>query len=241
MNERPLVEELGGGADSPYRRYLRIFVGRPSLAAFVRYELITGLLGPMPGAAGFFLRSRCYPWLLQSMGIGTAIGRSVTLRSPGRIALGRRVMVDDCATLDAKGERSSIRLGDDILVGRHTILSCNDSAIRMGDFISIGPFCFFASKSVIEVGSHTSIGAGSLFMAGSHESADPDAPVIMQARTSKGIIIGENGWIGSGVTVLDGVTIGQNSIIGAGAVVSRDVPAWTVSMGNPARVIEKRK
>ncbi len=111
MNERPLVEELGSGAGSPYRCYLRIFVGRPSLAAFLRHELITGLLGPMPGAAGFFLCSRCYPWLLESMGAGTAIDRSVTLGSPGRIALGRAAADGPCNRVraDARAAAATYR------------------------------------------------------------------------------------------------------------------------------------
>lgn len=45
MNERPLVEQLADEKESPYHRYLRMFVGEESLRAFVRYELLTGLLG----------------------------------------------------------------------------------------------------------------------------------------------------------------------------------------------------
>lgn len=53
------------------------------------------------------------------------------------------------------------------------------------------------------------------------------------------ITIGDNVWLGGGVTVLPGVTIGGNSVIGASAVVTRDVPANVVAVGNPARVIRE--
>ncbi|GAA1483936.1 sugar O-acetyltransferase [Brachybacterium fresconis] len=53
------------------------------------------------------------------------------------------------------------------------------------------------------------------------------------------IIIGDNVWLGGGATVLPGVTIGENSVIGASAVVTRDVPANVVAVGNPARVIRE--
>ncbi|MBR1457031.1 MAG: sugar O-acetyltransferase [Oscillospiraceae bacterium] len=49
--------------------------------------------------------------------------------------------------------------------------------------------------------------------------------------------IGRNCWLGAGVIVLPGVTIGDNAVIGAGSVVTRDVPANTVSVGNPCRVL----
>jgi acetyltransferase-like isoleucine patch superfamily enzyme len=48
-------------------------------------------------------------------------------------------------------------------------------------------------------------------------------------------------WIGSGARILDGVTIGRNSIVAAGSVVSKDVPEYSIAMGNPARVVGKRK
>jgi acetyltransferase-like isoleucine patch superfamily enzyme len=72
-------------------------------------------------------------------------------------------------------------------------------------------------------------------------SDDPDTPIIHQARSAKGITVDDGAWIGTGAIILDGVNVGHNSIVGAGAVVSKDVPPWTVVLGNPARVVQKRK
>jgi serine acetyltransferase len=240
MNERPLVEELGDERESSYRRYCRMFIGAESLVALLRYEVMTGLLGPMPGALGYTLRAKCYRWLLHQMGRGSVFGRGVTLRCPSRISIGARVMIDDYVVLDAKGATSSIELGDQILLGRHCILSCNEAMIRVGNFASIGPFCFFASKSHIGIGSNVSIGSGTHLMAGGHAYDVPDIPIIRQQRISKGIVLEDGVWIGSGSKILDGVTIGRDSIVGAGSVVSKDVPAWSIVLGNPARVVQKR-
>ncbi|ATG50537.1 maltose acetyltransferase [Brachybacterium vulturis] len=53
------------------------------------------------------------------------------------------------------------------------------------------------------------------------------------------IVIGDNVWLGGGVTVLPGVRIGDNSVIGASAVVTKDVPAGVVAVGSPARVLRE--
>ncbi len=241
MNERPLVESLGDAKLSPYRQYLSMFVGKESLGALAKYELYTSVLGRLPGAIGYFVRGKCYPGLFGSVGRGTVFGSGGVLRCPGRIHLGRGVMIDDCVVLDAKGRGSSIVLGDQILLGRNSILSCNDSSMSIGNFVSIGPFCFLVSRSHLKIGSNVAIGAGTYMLGGGHAHDDPDVPVIQQARTSKGISVEDGAWIGIGAKILDGVTIGQNSIVGAGAVVSKDVPPWTVVLGNPARVVEKRK
>ncbi|MGO1885884.1 MAG: DapH/DapD/GlmU-related protein, partial [Citricoccus sp.] len=50
---------------------------------------------------------------------------------------------------------------------------------------------------------------------------------------------GRRVWLGANVTVLPGVTIGDNSVVGAGSVVTKDVPANTVAVGSPARVVRE--
>ena len=60
------------------------------------------------------------------------------------------------------------------------------------------------------------------------------APVVIGAD----VLIGPNVWLGGSVVVCPGVTIGENSIIGAGAVVTRDIPANCIAVGNPARVVK---
>lgn len=56
---------------------------------------------------------------------------------------------------------------------------------------------------------------------------------------ARSITVGNNVWIGAGVSVLPGVTIGDNCVIGAGSVVNRDIPADSLAVGNPCRVIKR--
>ncbi|WP_168627352.1 MULTISPECIES: sugar O-acetyltransferase [unclassified Cryobacterium] len=72
----------------------------------------------------------------------------------------------------------------------------------------------------------------------------PTHPLDSESRRDKWeaaepIVIGDNVWLGGGVIVLPGVTIGENTVVGAGAVVTKDLPANVVAVGNPARVIRE--
>jgi acetyltransferase-like isoleucine patch superfamily enzyme len=53
------------------------------------------------------------------------------------------------------------------------------------------------------------------------------------------ILIGNKVWIGFGAIILKGVTIGEGAIIGSGSVVTKDVPAWAIVAGNPAKIIRE--
>jgi acetyltransferase-like isoleucine patch superfamily enzyme len=86
----------------------------------------------------------------------------------------------------------------------------------------------------VRIGAHTSV-------LGFNHSMRPELPVFKQPVVSKGITIGDDVWIGSNVVIVDGVTIGEHSVIGAGAVVTKDVAAWSVMAGNPARRLRDRR
>ncbi len=62
-------------------------------------------------------------------------------------------------------------------------------------------------------------------------------PVIDQGITGQGIVVEDGAWIGAGAAILDGVRVGRGAVIGANAVVTRDVPAHTLAVGSPARVV----
>jgi acetyltransferase-like isoleucine patch superfamily enzyme len=69
---------------------------------------------------------------------------------------------------------------------------------------------------------------------------DPAKPVREQGYEQKPVVIGNDVWIGAQCVILPGVTIGDHAVVGAGSVVSRDVPPWSIAVGNPARVVRSR-
>ena len=82
--------------------------------------------------------------------------------------------------------------------------------------------------------------AYSYVIGGDHDFSDPSKSVLAQTRTSAGVTIGDGVWIGAGVKILDGVTLGDHAVIGAGAVVRESVPASSIAVGIPARVVSSR-
>ena len=87
----------------------------------------------------------------------------------------------------------------------------------------------------IYVGDHTMLGPNVTLATAGH----PIYPPLRQQgyQYNVPIYIGKNCWLGAGVVVLPGVTIGDNTVIGAGSVVTKDIPANVVAVGNPCRVL----
>lgn len=72
-----------------------------------------------------------------------------------------------------------------------------------------------------------------------HGYENIDEPIRKQKVTMAPIIVEDECWVGSNAVLTAGVTIGKHSVVGAGSVVTKDVPPYTIVVGNPARVIKK--
>ena len=229
-SERETIIDTLTESDSAFKKYRQIFVGSSSIIDFLKYELLTFCLSSITGAAGFFLRKVFYKNLFAAIGNGTTIGPNVTLRCPQQVSLGKDVFVDNNAVLDAKGSVSRIHLGNSVLVGRNTILSCGSAAITIGDDVSIGPNCHIrAGLCPIEMGSHITIGSHTVVISGNPDYKLKDIPMKSQVGSTEGITIGRDVWIGVGVRIIDGANIGNGCVIGAGAVVIENVPDYAIA------------
>ena len=83
------------------------------------------------------------------------------------------------------------------------------------------------------------IGPAVHFYADNHAFGSRSVPIIDQGFDSiTPIRVCRGAWIGGNVVIMSGVTIGQNAVVGAGSVVTKDVPPFSVCVGNPARVIK---
>ncbi|MBQ7908336.1 MAG: sugar O-acetyltransferase [Elusimicrobiaceae bacterium] len=107
------------------------------------------------------------------------------------------------------------------------------SQIYFADRVFINFNCTILDCAKVEIGEGTMLGPNVQIYTATH-------PLEPKARRegkefAAAIKIGKNVWIGGGAIILPGVNIGDGAVIGAGSVVTKDVPAYAVVMGNPAR------
>ena len=89
----------------------------------------------------------------------------------------------------------------------------------------------------IYIGDYTMLGPNVVIATAGHPILPELRPLAYQYNMP--VHIGKNCWLGAGVIVLPGVTIGDNTVIGAGSVVTKDIPANVVAVGNPCRVLRE--
>ncbi|WP_147916389.1 DapH/DapD/GlmU-related protein [Ruania zhangjianzhongii] len=105
--------------------------------------------------------------------------------------------------------------------------------ITLGKRVFINAGCKFQDQGGIVIGDDCLIGHNTVVATLNHDLS-PDRRADMHPAR---VVIGRNVWIGSNATILPGVTIGPDAVVGAGSLVTKDVPAATVVVGSPARVV----
>ncbi|EAW06342.1 sugar O-acetyltransferase [Aspergillus clavatus NRRL 1] len=111
--------------------------------------------------------------------------------------------------------------------------------VRVGEGAFINSYCTIIDTCLVTIGARTLFGPNVSLFSGTHPLDPALRNGIKGPEYGKEIHIGEDCWLGGNVTVLPGVTIGKGATIGAGSVVTKDVPAFHLAYGNPARVIRK--
>lgn len=169
------------------------------------------------------------------------LGRRVRLESPESIELGPACRVGDYVRIQGAYRGSgSVRLGSGCNIGDFAAIVSFAGDIRFGNNCSINAFCMIYGHGGLTVGNDVRIATHTVIVPANHVTIDPDAPIRSQGMQTLGISVGDDVWIGAGVTVLDGVSIGRGAVIAAGAVVTKPVPPGEIWGGVPARRISDR-
>jgi len=155
-------------------------------------------------------------------------GHPICSRYPGSsISLGSHVTLDSSARANPLGGSSPCVL--------RTLTST--ARLTIGDRVGLSSSTIVAGDS-IEVGEGTILGAGSMVLDNDfHAPGMRFSWLAEYSKNSKPIKIGRGCFIGARSIILKGVTLGDRVIIGAGSVVTKDIPAYSIAAGNPARIV----
>lgn len=127
------------------------------------------------------------------------------------------------------GNKSTIEDFSTINNGVGDVIIGNETRIGIGNVI-IGP---------VTVGNNV-IFAQNIVLSGlNHSYEDISKPIHKQPVTTAPIVVENECWVGSNAVITAGVTIGKHSVIAAGAVVTKNIPPYSIAVGNPARVIKQ--
>ncbi len=132
------------------------------------------------------------------------------------------------------------------------------NAFSLGAYSTVEDFATINNGvGEVHIGNHTRIGIGNVIigpvtignnvilaqnivMSGlNHVYEDVDTPIHLQPVTTQQITIEDDCWIGANAVITSGVSIGKHSVIAAGAVVTKNIPPFSIAVGNPARVIKQ--
>lgn len=150
-----------------------------------------------------------------------------------------RAMVSPRAEVELSKHLS---LGRKIEVGSFVKIKSSGGPLTIGERVIIATGCFIsADKGGVEIGDDSMIGPNCSVIGNDYKYDRLDIPVGQQDKTSKGIRIGKDVWLGAGCVVTDGVTIGDHCIVAPNSVITKSLPPRSIAMGSPAKSVFERR
>jgi len=192
------------------------------------------------------LRGQIVRWRGAKIGQRFGVGKGTTILYPSLLSAGDDVSISEYSYIHCLA-KEGVEIGSRSSFDRNLWLHCGGSPdhfehgfFRMGSRSYIGANAVIGAGGGIAIGSDVLIGQSVNLHAESHNTRETDRCIREQGVCFRGIVIEDDVWIGSKVTILDGVTVGRGAIIGAGSVVVKSVRPFQVVAGVPARVLRSR-
>lgn len=165
-----------------------------------------------------------YMYRFKSFGKDSMLAPGLILLHPENVIIGHHSeIMRNCVieTVPTGKEKPVLTIGNNVSIGEYSHITCANKVI-IGDGLLTGRFVLITDNS------H-----------GQNSISEMEVRPLDRKVYSKGhVVIEENVWIGDKVTILPGVTVGRGAVIAANSVVSKDVPAYSVVGGIPAKVIK---
>lgn len=173
------------------------------------------------------------------------IGRHTRIICPQYIEAGAGVSIQNNVEINALS-KEGVHIGDNCSIGERTVIRTSGSLTEigkgfwLGDYSTFANDCFVGAAGGVKIGNYVAIGQSVRFHSENHEFSDPNKMICQQGTNHKGIIVGNDCWIGAGTVFLDGSGIGNGCVVGSNAVVTKKFPDKVVIAGVPAKIIRKR-
>ena len=164
-----------------------------------------------------------------TVGSGSKIDGKIDIRKTGgKVTIGNHSFIFGLVATET--EYSEVNIGNNVYIGSETIIDCVQNVIIENDVL-------IAYQVII----HDSDNHSTSLSLRKNDASDwvKNRYHNWEVTGKRPIKISRGAWIAARAIILKGVTIGEGSIVGAGSVVTKDVPAWTVVGGNPARIIRE--
>lgn len=146
-----------------------------------------------------------------------------------------------------------ISIGEGSRLHHHVVITAwknhftgeNDASLIIGEGADIGEYTHITAMGHMRIGKNLLTGRWVTITDNGHGDIDYETlqqvPINRRLHSKGDVTIGNNVWIGDKATILPAVTIGDGAVIAANSVVTKDVPAYSVVAGNPAKVIKQVK
>lgn len=193
-----------------------------------------------------FLRGiKCRIFLKEVHGM-LLVGKDVQISYGKHIRCGKNVKFEDYSEIHGLCSEG-LNFGDYVTIGRGVMIRPSSYyggdygiGLTMGEHSSIGPYGYVGCSGRITIGKNVMLGPKCSLFAENHVFSDTESTIKSQGVQQKGIIIEDDCWIGSNVTILDGVTIGRGSVIGAETLVTKDIPVGSIIVDKRNKCIKER-
>lgn len=140
----------------------------------------------------------------------------------------------------ASGNKGKICILAKSEISHGVILDCWGGSIHIAENVFIGPYVVIYGHGGVNIGRDSLISMHCRIISANHTIPSRTMKIRSQPDILLSVNIGEDVWLGAGVTVLGGVTIGDGCVVGAGSVVTKDLAPYSVAVGVPAKAIGTR-
>ena len=174
-----------------------------------------------------FLKRRYRVWLLRKIGVD--IDYSCSLLEAVTVRLGFSSQKKGC-----------LQILSGCCIDKGVLIDCWKGSVRIGGNTFIGPYVVIYGQGNVRIGENSLISMCCKIISSNHTIPPKKELIRDHPNILLPVTIGDDVWLGAGVTVLGGVTIGNGCVVGAGSVVTKSLPPYSVAIGVPAKMIRTR-